>query len=85
MLWVLASVLTKGNGKYKPSSLLTRVIGQKSRNRVIRSMKKFAPDTEDSELIQQLDIVTVNLLLKLFFYAGFRHQTNLNISALWGV
>ena len=48
-------------------------------------MKKFAPDTEDSELIQQLDIVTVNLLLKLFFYAGFRHQTNLNISALWGV
>ncbi|CDJ33710.1 uncharacterized protein EMH_0084770 [Eimeria mitis] len=51
-------MLTKGNGKYKPSSLLTRVVGQKSRNRVIRSMKNFAPDTDDGELIQQLDIVT---------------------------
>lgn len=50
-------VLTKGKGKYKPS-ILKRVVGRKSQNRVIKTMKKFAPNTDEAELMQQLDIVT---------------------------
>lgn len=51
-------VVTKGKGKYKPSSLLKRVVSRKSQSRVIKSMKKFAPNTDDGELMQQLDVVT---------------------------
>lgn len=51
-------VVTKGKGKYQPSSLLKRVVSRKSQNRVIRTMKKFAPNTDDGELMQQLDVVT---------------------------
>ncbi|XP_026193051.1 uncharacterized protein LOC34617339 [Cyclospora cayetanensis] len=50
-------MVTKGN-KYQPSSLWKRVVGRKSQGKVIRSMKQFAPDTDDGELIQQLDVVT---------------------------
>lgn len=52
-------VLTKGKkGKYQPSSLLKRVVGRKSQSKVIKTIKKFAPNTDDGELIQQLDVVT---------------------------
>ncbi|KAL8425416.1 hypothetical protein Efla_003644 [Eimeria flavescens] len=51
-------MVTKGQGKYQPSSLLKRVVSRKSQSRVIRSMKKFAPNTDEGELMQQLDAVT---------------------------
>lgn len=57
---LVSIVLTKGNDGYKPSSLLTRMVGRKSRNRVIKSMKQFAGNTDEGELIQQLDVVTVS-------------------------
>ncbi|KAL8436516.1 hypothetical protein ACSSS7_001679 [Eimeria intestinalis] len=49
-------MVTKGS--YQPSSLLKRVVSRKSKTRVIRSMKKFAPNTDEGELMQQLDAVT---------------------------
>ncbi|CDJ38522.1 hypothetical protein, conserved, partial [Eimeria tenella] len=52
------AVLTKGSSKHKPSALLSRVAGRKSRSKVLKSMRYFAPQTEEGELLQQLDIVT---------------------------
>ncbi|KAL8273551.1 hypothetical protein Esti_002617 [Eimeria stiedai] len=49
-------MVTKGN--YQPSSLLKRVVSRKSQSKVLKSMKKFAPNTDDGELMQQLDAVT---------------------------
>ncbi|KAL8448777.1 hypothetical protein Emag_003834 [Eimeria magna] len=49
-------MVTKGS--YQPSSLLKRVVSRKSQSKVLKSMKKFAPDTDDGELMQQLDAVT---------------------------
>ncbi|KAL8442413.1 hypothetical protein Emed_007289 [Eimeria media] len=49
-------MVTKGS--YQPSSLLKRVVSRKSQSRVLKSMKKFAPNTDDGELMQQLDAVT---------------------------
>lgn len=51
-------VVTKGKSKYQPSSLLKRVVSRKSQSKVIKSMKKIAPNTDDGELMQQLDAVT---------------------------
>lgn len=67
-------VVTRGKGKYKPSSLLKRVISRKSQTRVIKSMKKFAPDTDDGELMQQLDVVT-QLLHELHTNPGNNMQS----------